>query len=83
MRVYRQAKDYVKAHESEIQQALAHDKSFASQVKHFKIMIFKLSQMLWKLLRELMDRLIPWQQRIKGQKFCFHLVNESPFSLLF
>ena len=67
MRVYRQAKDYVKAHESEIQQALAHDKSFASQVKHFKIMIFKLSQMLWKLLRELMDRLIPWQQRIKGQ----------------
>ena len=71
IRVYRQAKDYVSRHESEIEQRLAQDKNFASQMKHFYMLFLKFLQVLWKLFKELMERLIPWQQRIKGNIFGF------------
>ena len=66
IRVYRQAVDYVSRHQSEIEQRLAQDKTLASRMRHLYLLFVRFLQLLWKLFKELLERLIPWQQRIKG-----------------
>ena len=82
MRIIRQAKEYLQRHESEIEQRLAQEKTFASRMKHVKLLFYKFLQLLWKLFKDLLDRMIPWQQRIKDIESHFGSVVSSYFVFL-
>ena len=83
IRVYRQAVDYVSRHQSEIEQRLAQDKTLASRMRHLYLLFVRFLQLLWKLFKELLERLIPWQQRIKGLCRYFYSTHKYKITSFF
>ena len=82
LRVLQQAKDYVKKHESEMEERLAQTATCASRLQQFYMLIMRMIGLLWKYVRDFLSDVTPWQQKIKDIESHFGSVVSSYFVFL-
>ena len=82
LRVVQQGKEYVKKHQSEMEERLAQSRTFASRIQQIYNFIVKFYQLAWKFLRTILSEITPWQQKIKDIESHFGSVVSSYFVFL-
>ena len=82
LRVIQQAKEFVKRHESEMEERLAQSDSFSSRLQQFNLYVFRFMVMVLRQLRDIMAEFAPWQQKIKDIESHFGSVVSSYFVFL-
>eukprot|EP00095_Tigriopus_kingsejongensis_P002203 maker-scaffold1312_size48844-snap-gene-0.10 protein:Tk02203 transcript:maker-scaffold1312_size48844-snap-gene-0.10-mRNA-1 annotation:"transmembrane channel-like protein 1" len=82
LRVIKQAKDYVRRHEDEMQEKMAQRRTMSSLFQGAQLLIIRFLQFSWRSFKEKLSEITPWQGRIKDIESHFGSVVSSYFIFL-